>query len=119
MTTAPDDSGRFDLPSEGAIVRDDRRKDGLNDELLVMSVHPDTTAADEYIPEIGQTVADVNKPYAADSPVVDVVYLEEVEDTLDGWRSIDDINEAILAGALHTYTFPADRLSRTPGGEDQ
>ena len=109
------DGGRTDvLPSPGDRVRDRDSDDG--DELLVVNVDEDTTAAECWLDAINATVADVNGAYDAAAPVVEAAYVEDVSETLDGWRTVEDLRDAVSFGALSLYTFPADRLTRVPGG---
>jgi len=103
------------LPAAGDRVRDRDSDDG--DELVVVEIHPDTEARECYLDAIGATVADVNGAYDAAAPVVEAAYVSEVEDSLDGWRSVEDLRDAVSFGALRCYSFPADRLARLPGGE--
>jgi hypothetical protein len=58
----------------------------------------------------------VNGAYDAAAPVVEAAYVEDVEERLDGWRSVEDLRDAVSFGALDVYTFPADRLAARPGG---
>jgi len=102
------------LPSTGDRVRD-RETDG--DELLVVEIHADARA-DEYEIEALEhaTVADVNDGYDPRAVVVEAVYLEEADAALDGWRSVEDVRDAVSFGAVNAYAFPADRLAATSGG---
>ena len=102
------------LPAAGDRVRDRDSDDG--DELVVVNVDEDTTAAECWLDAINATVADVNGAYDAAAPVVEAAYVADVEDRLDGWRSVEDLRDAVSFGALSLYTFPADRLTRVPGG---
>jgi len=103
------------LPSAGERVRDRDSDDG--DELVVVETHPDTEARECWLDAINATVADVNGAYDAAAPVVEAAYVSEVEDSLDGWRSVEDLRDAVSFGALRCYSFPADRLARLSGGE--
>lgn len=109
------DGGTADaLPAPGDEVRD--REEG--DRLVVVETHADTTAAEYEIAALEDaTVAEVNDRWSPDAPVVEAVYLEDAEDTLDGWRSVEDLRDAVAFDALRAYSFPADRLAALPGGE--
>jgi len=108
------DGGRTDvLPSPGDRVRD---RDSGDDELVVVNVDEDTTAAECWLTAINATVADVNGAYDPEAAVVEAAYVEDVSETLDGWRTVEDLRDAVSFGALSLYTFPADRLTRVPGG---
>lgn len=96
------DGGRYRLPDRGARVRD-READG--EELIVVDVHPETAAADHTIDALDATVAEVNDCDPA-APVVDAVYVAAI----DGWRTDEDLREAVATGAIEAYTFPVDRL---------
>jgi len=102
------------LPSAGDRVRDRDSDDG--DKLVVVETHPDTEARECWLDAIDATVADVNGAYDAAAPVVEAAYVSDIEDRLDGWRSVEDLRDAVSFGALSTYTFPADRLAAVPGG---
>jgi hypothetical protein len=98
----------------GERVRD--REDAGDAELIVLD-RRDRTAAEVTIDTTDRlTVADVNPEYDARGDVVDAVYLEEVEATLDGWRSVADLRDAAAFDAVNTYAFPAQRLEPV-GGE--
>jgi len=103
------------LPTPGDRVRDDDADDAR--EVIVVETHPDTNADEWFIEELGATVAGVNPVFDPNSPVVEAVYAEDISETLDGWRSVEDLRDAVSFGALQSYTFPADRLSTLPGGE--
>lgn len=96
-----------DLPDVGDRVRD---RDG-GDELVVVDVHD--ASADEYAIDGlgGATVADANPAYDPDAEVVEAVYVESVRDRLDGWRSVEDLRDAVSFDAIDAYSFPADRLA--------
>ena len=101
------DGGRYILPGVGDRVVD--REEG--DELLVVELH-EQTGADRY--EIGlfgdTTVAEQNPHYDPAAPVVEAVYIDDVDETLDGWRSVEDVRDAVAFDAVTAYSFPADRL---------
>jgi hypothetical protein len=108
------DGGRYILPSEGSRVRD--RESDEDDELLVVRVHDDTRADDHRIDAVDATVAEVNPEYDPAAPVVEGVYADELE-ALDGWRTVEDVRDAVSFDAVNSYTFPADRLAAIAGGE--
>lgn len=110
------DGGRYILPSEGSRVRD--RDGDEDDELLVIRVHDDTRADDHRIDALDATVAGVNPEHDPDAPVVEGVYIDELED-LDGWRTVADVRDAVAEGAVGGYSFPADRLAAISGGGDR
>lgn len=103
------------LPSAGDRVRDRDSDDG--DRLVVLETHEDTTAAECWLAAIDATVADVNGAYDPEAPVVEAAYVSDIEDRLDGWRTVEDLRDAVSFDALRCYSFPADRLARVPGGE--
>jgi hypothetical protein len=106
------DGGRYLLPNAGARVRD-RDTDDEHDTLIVVDVHPETTAEEAEIEELdGATVADVNPEHDANAPVVDAVYADEADEQLDGWRSAEDLRDAVSFDAITAYTFPVSRLAR-------
>ena len=107
-------SEAFSNPDPGDRVLDD----GGDDELIVLDVHPDTRAGDHALEELGGlTVAEVNQECDPGAPVVDAVYADEAEAVLDGWRSVEDIVDAVEFDAIAAYTFPADRLEPAAGVE--
>lgn len=101
------DGGRPGV-APGDRVRDLEADNGEGD-LLVVAVR-DTTAAKHTIPELGETVASVNPGYPPEDRVAEAVYVDEVEDRLDGWRSVEDVRDAVAFDALRSYSFPASRL---------
>lgn len=101
--------GGYQLPAVGSRVRDRGTEDG--DELVTIATHPDTRAADYMIDAIGATVAEVNREYDRDAPVVKAVYTDEANEQLPWWQSVDELGEAVDAGAINSYSFPADRLA--------
>jgi len=109
------DGGRYLLPNAGARVRD-RDTDDEHDTLIVVDVHPETTAEDFEIDELdGASVAEVNPDHDSGAPVVEAVYADEADDQLDGWRSVEDLRDAVSFGAITAYTFPVTRLARDHG----
>lgn len=107
------DGGRYILPTVGGRVRD--REDG--DELVVVDTYPGANADKYGIDDLdGVTVADVNDTYDPSAPVVDAVYVEDLEETLDGWRAVEDVKDAVSFDAITAYSFPADRLAAANGG---
>lgn len=108
------DGGRYILPSEGSRVRDRDEED--DEELLVVRVREDTRADDHRIDALDATVADVNPEYDPDAPVVEAVYVDELE-SLDGRRTVEGVRDAVADGDVGSYSFPADRLAAISGGE--
>lgn len=106
------DGGQYRLPAVGDPVVD--REGG--DRLVVIDVHPGTTASEYAITE-GATVADHNDEYDPAAPVVDAVYTEEVGVALVEWRSVADLRRAVGDGKLTTYAFPTDRLATVEEGD--
>lgn len=111
------DGGRYRLPSVGSRVLD--RDSGERDELIVIDTQPDTRAGDCRIDAIDATVAGVNPEYDPDAPVVEAVFAEEADDRLDGWRTAEDLVDAVEFNAINSYSFPADRLARREGGDGE
>lgn len=110
------DGGRYLLPNSGAHVRD-RDTDDEHDTLIVVAVHAETAAEDYEIDELdGATVADVNGDYDPGAPVVEAVYVDEAEEQLDGWRSVEDLRDAVSFGTITAYSFPVSRLARDHRG---
>ena len=106
------DGGQYRLPGVGDPVLD--REGG--DRLVVIDVHPGTTAS-EYAITDGATVADHNEEYDPTAPVVDAVYTDEVGVALVEWRSVADLRRAADDGKLTVYSFPAPRLAPVGEGE--
>lgn len=98
-----------------AIGAGDRVRDlesDTEDELLVVGIR-DATAAEYVIAEMGESVASLNPGYPPEDRVAEAVYVDEVEDRLDGWRSVEDVRDAVAFDALRSYSFPASRLLAT------
>ena len=91
----------------GDRVRDLESDD--SEELLVVGIR-DATAAEYVIPDLGESVAAVNPGYPPRDRVVEAVYADDVENRLDGWRSIEDVRDAVAFDAIRSYSFPASRL---------
>lgn len=105
---------RYTLPEVGAHVFD-REYDEAK-ELVVIEVYPGTRAADHEIPELsGRTVAELNAQYDSEAPVVDAVYIEDINGSCGRNRDIRQLRSAVRDGSIRSYTFPAPRLAR--GGE--
>jgi len=104
------DGGR-QLPREGERRVDKGALGGANDDVLVVGVYPDTRADEHHIDEIDATVADVNDEYAPGAPVVAAVYLNELEKAglLEGPLAL--VRDAVDAGEVDVYHFPAPRLA--------
>ena len=109
------DGGRYYIPDVGDRAVD--RRDDEDGELVVVETHPETAAHDYTIEALdGLTVAEVNEEYDAAAPVVEVVYVEEANATLDRWRGVEDLRDAVHYDAVVAYSFPADRLAPVSGG---
>nr|WP_192960670.1 hypothetical protein [Halorubrum litoreum] len=111
------DGDELSVPTAGELVHD---RDGEGeDELVVVQAHHDTPAEEYPIDEVGgETVADLNAFYDAQAPVLEAVYLAEVEAVLDSWDDVDDLRKEVSSGEVSSYAFPADRLA-VSGGEGQ
>lgn len=109
------DGGRYLIPSVASRVRD-REDDtpGPAAELIVVETHPETAAADHTVEAVGETVADLNPEYDPGAPVADAVYVDAVEDALDGWRGVEDLRDAVAFDAIAAYSFPSERLQLAP-----
>lgn len=114
--TVPERS-ELSIPTAGEHVRD---RDGEgDDELVVTRAHPDTPAENYTVATVDEmTVADLNAFYDPSAPVVEAVYLAEVEAVLDSWDNVEELREEVSSGKVSSYAFPADRLT-VPGGEEQ
>lgn len=103
--------GGFELPNAGDWVRDL----DAGDDLIVIDTDTTTPAEEVTLPDVGGlTVADLNPEYEPTAPVVKAVYVDAAEKKLDGWRSVEDLIDAVEFGAITAHTFPADRLTATP-----
>jgi hypothetical protein len=102
------DGGR---PAIGAGDRVRDLESDSEERLLVVGVR-DTVAGEYIIAELGESVAAVNPGYPAEDPVAVAVYVDDVESRLDGWRSVEDVLDAVALDALRSYSFPASRLER-------
>jgi hypothetical protein len=113
----PDGGRELDTPAPADRVRDRGGDD--RDELIVLEVR-DVRADEERIDALpgSPTVAEVNPEFDPGAPVVDAVYVADLE-RLEAWRSIDDLRDAVDADALRSYTFPADRLAPGEEGEPE
>jgi hypothetical protein len=105
------DGGRRILPTVGGRATD-REDDEA--ELIVLDVHPDARADSWVIDATGDTVAEHNPGYGADSPVVECVYAEDAA-RLPSWRTVEDLRDAVDTDTLASYAFPVERLA-VPGG---
>jgi hypothetical protein len=112
------DGGEDTLPSPGDRARDRDADDDA--EVLVLRTHGSSRADNWHIPALdGKTVYQVNQEYPPWSPVVEAVYLDELEATLDGWRGVEDVRDAVSLDALRSYAFPAARLAPPDRPEDE
>lgn len=101
-------SDSYRLPDTGDLVHDRETEEPR--ELIVMETNPEIAADDHTIDRLGVSVAEMNPEYDAAAPVVECVYLAAVNDALDQWLDVDDIQFVVDWGDLKTYSFPADRL---------
>ena len=105
---------RYTLPKTGAHVFDERSNEER--ELVVIDVYPGTRAADHKIPEpSGYTVAELNNQYDPGEPVVDAVYIEDINDLFGSCWNVKQLRSAVYNDLIRSYAFPAPRLKR--GGE--
>jgi hypothetical protein len=112
------DGGETPLPTPGSRARDRDADDDV--EVFVTRTHPSSRADNWHIPALdGDTVDDVNPDYPPWSSVVEAVYLDELEATLDNWRGVEDVRDAVSLGALRSYSFPAARLAPADRPEEE
>jgi hypothetical protein len=98
-------------PGSRAVDRDDR------DDAEVLVLEATDTAACEYtIDALEKTVAECNLEYPPEADVVEAAYVDEVEYAVGGWRTVEDLRDAVAFGAINSYSFPAPRLRPTDGG---
>jgi hypothetical protein len=45
--------------------------------------------------------------------------VRDLEERLDGWRSVDDVRDAVAFDAVAAYSFPASRLGEIDADEDE
>lgn len=110
-----DGAKAYTIPGEGDTIRD--LDCGGEDTLIVLDTHPEACAAEFEIDDTGVTVAQLNPAYDDGAPVIEAVYLDDIEDRLEGWRSIEDIRDAVSFDVLRVYSFPADRIVETDRGD--
>jgi hypothetical protein len=102
------DGGRIE-PDLSAADRAVDRDSDRGAEVIILEV-TDTRARNYTIENLGRTVAKCNIDYSPDAPVVEAAYVEEVEASVDGWRTVEDLRDAAAFGAISSYSFPATRL---------
>lgn len=103
--------GGFHLPAIGATVVD---RDG-GDRLVVVETYPTAEASNWNVPELDATVGDVNPNYDDRAPVVEGVYVDDVNDTVGEWDDVDDLKAAVQDDRLDAYHFPSGRLAQGNG----
>ena len=106
-TVLPDGGEERPGIAAGDRVRDLESDD--SEELLVVGIR-DADAAEHVIAELGESVASVNPGYPPKDRVAEAVYMDDVESRLDGWRSVEDVRDAVAFDAIASYSFPASRL---------
>jgi hypothetical protein len=111
------DTKTHTLPFPGDRVRD--RDGDDSDELLVVRIYPETAAEDYRIDAIDATVADENPDHPSDAPVVEAVYVEDLERGDVTSREPRALRADVAEGRLRAYTFPASRLAPVDGEEDE
>ena len=90
------------------------RENDDDGQMLVLGAHG-KTAEECYVSAIDQTVAEANPEYPADDPVVDVVFVEGIEDALGLDWSADDVlqlaaDENLDRARIKVYGYPESRL---------
>ena len=110
---AATDGGTYNLPAIGSRVHDRDSEDG--DEVVVIETHSLARASEFVIDELDETVAEVNPDYDQHAPVVEAVYVEEADQQLPWWESVEDLDDAVEGGAINSYSFPCDRLAGDDG----
>lgn len=75
---------------------------------------PGERADERRVPGTGQTVADYNEDYPADSEVATVVFENNLQNKLDGWDSLSptELQEEVADISIREYDYPVDRLIR-------
>ena len=106
---------RYPLPKVGARVFDEQCNE--EKELVVINVYPGTRAGDHEIREHSRhTVAELNRQYDPGEPVVDAVYIEDINDIFGPYWNIRQLRSAAYCGSIRSYAFPASRLKRGEEG---
>jgi hypothetical protein len=101
----------------GQRVRDRESDDS---QMVVLRIRALTSAREEKIDAIDQTVAEANPEYPAHDPVVDVAFVSGIEDALGiDWKA-DDVVELFQddqfdRDQINHYAYPISRLA---SGED-
>lgn len=85
-----------------------RDADSDDDDRLLVIREPGATADEVLIGD--RTVAEYNPEYPPTARVLRCVYESALEERLDGWRSVDDVRDAVAVDAIPSYSFPAPRL---------
>lgn len=93
----------------GVTVGDWARDADSDDDGRLLVIREASAPADEVLID-GRTVAEYNPEYPPSARVLGCVYESALEDHLDGWRSVDDVRDAVAVDAIASYSFPAPRL---------
>ena len=98
------------------------RESGDKSQMFVLGANG-KTAEECYVAAIDQTVAEANPEYPAGDPVVDVAFVEGIEDAMGIDWSADDVlrldaNECDWA-KIQVYGYPESRLAPIESGEGE
>ena len=74
--------------------------------------HPPETCGDFRVSGTSKTVADFNNGYDEETPVIQVVSKEALDESVDGWTRmpLSDLHSEAADAGLKTYSYPSLRL---------
>jgi hypothetical protein len=106
----------------GQRVRD--RESDDDSQMVVLRIRAVTSAREHHIDAIDQTVAEANPEYPASDPVVDVAFVEGIEDALGiDWKADDVVelfqDDQLSRARINHYAYPISRLAAVEDGESQ
>ncbi|GAA0464500.1 hypothetical protein MUK72_19390 (plasmid) [Halococcus dombrowskii] len=99
--------------AHGQLVRD--RESDDDSQMIVLKIR-DISARAYHIDAIDQTVAEANPEYPPHEPVVDVVFVADIEDAVGiNWEADDilrmDADDQLERADIQRYAYPISRLA--------
>lgn len=116
----PDDPEKIAEITLGQRMHD---REGDDSELIVTEIRR-TSARMKYVEELGQTVAEANPDYPAHEPVVEAVFVSDVQDALGTNWIDDDIfemshDDELEPAGIKSYIYPVERLAPVEEAEEE
>lgn len=102
----------YTFPQPGEFVSDKEADEDDESIAICVQAHADVPANDRWLSSMGKTVADVNRDYPEDAPIVTVAFLDDIEEDIDNWTDVSPrkLRSVLKSRGVSLYDYPAPRL---------